>query len=276
MLASSEGPIADLEFIGGGDEENLEDRIRQLQQHDEETVSENEISLRLLRRYASSVRHQQFHGTDIITVRVGHSGDAVSSTAACPSRPVPVLRFPERFPAQATPAYTVHVSGPVGGCGHEHRFFPESAVRSLRRPGGRFSSRLRPRRDTHARRGTRTARPCPSPTTLDFTPGHLLGSVSGGLGLAGFLAERGHRFVVTSDKDGPDSVFERELPDADIVISQPFWPGLPDCRAHREGVLGSNWPITAGIGSDHVDLQVRHRQGHHGVRGDVVQQRQRR
>ena len=74
VLASSEGPIADLEFIGGGDEENMEDRIRQLQQHDEETVSENEISLRLLRRYASSVRHQQFLGTDIITVRVGPPG----------------------------------------------------------------------------------------------------------------------------------------------------------------------------------------------------------
>ena len=61
----------------------------------------------------------------------------------------------------------------------------------------------------------------PSPTARDFTPGHLLGSVSGGLGLEKFLTERGHRFVVTSDKDGPDSVFERELPDADIVISQP-------------------------------------------------------
>jgi len=59
VLASSEGAIAELEFIGGGDEE---------------TVSENEISLRLLRRYASSVRHQQFHGTDIITVRVGPPG----------------------------------------------------------------------------------------------------------------------------------------------------------------------------------------------------------
>ena len=74
VLASSDGPTAELEFIGGGDEENLEDRIHQLQQHDEETVTENEISLRLLRRYASSVRHQQFHGTDIITVRVGYPG----------------------------------------------------------------------------------------------------------------------------------------------------------------------------------------------------------
>ncbi len=75
VLAASEGPVAEMEFIGGDSEEgNLEDRIRQLQQHDEETPMENEISLRLLRRYASSVRHQQFHGTDIITVSVGPPG----------------------------------------------------------------------------------------------------------------------------------------------------------------------------------------------------------
>ena len=60
VLASSDGPVADLEFIGGGNEENLEDRIRQLQQHDTETPAENELSLLLLRSYASSVRHQQY------------------------------------------------------------------------------------------------------------------------------------------------------------------------------------------------------------------------
>ena len=71
VLASSDGPVATLEFIGGaGDEENMEDRLRQLQQYDEETSAEQELSLRLLRAYASSVRHQQFHNTDIITVRV--------------------------------------------------------------------------------------------------------------------------------------------------------------------------------------------------------------
>ena len=71
MLASSEGPVATLEFIGGaGDEENMEDRLRQLQQYDEETPVDQELSLRMLRAYATSVRHQQFHGTDIITVRV--------------------------------------------------------------------------------------------------------------------------------------------------------------------------------------------------------------
>ena len=70
VLASSEGPIADLEFIGGGNEENIEDQVRQLQQHDPESPVENEISLRLLRSFALSVRHQQYQGTDIIAVRV--------------------------------------------------------------------------------------------------------------------------------------------------------------------------------------------------------------
>ena len=71
VIASGEGQIADLEFIGGGGEGNVEDRVRQLQQHDTEEPAENELSLLLLRSFASSVRHQQFHDTDIITVRVG-------------------------------------------------------------------------------------------------------------------------------------------------------------------------------------------------------------
>ncbi len=95
----------------------------------------------------------------------------------------------------------------------------------------------------------------PSPASIDFTPGDLLGSVSGGLGLEGFLTGRGHKFVVTSDKDGSDSVFERELADADVVISQPFWPGyLTADRIEKAAQL--KLAITAGIGSDHVDLQA--------------------
>ena len=74
VLAASDGPVADLEFIGGGKESNLEDRIRQLQQHDTQDPVEEELSLRLLRSFAQSVRHQQYHDTDIITVRVGQPG----------------------------------------------------------------------------------------------------------------------------------------------------------------------------------------------------------
>jgi formate dehydrogenase len=95
----------------------------------------------------------------------------------------------------------------------------------------------------------------PAPKAVDFTPGALLGSVSGELGLRPFLESNGHRFVVTSDKDGPNSVFERELPDADIVISQPFWPAyLTAARIAKAPKL--KLAITAGIGSDHVDLEA--------------------
>src|SRR5687768_4724818 len=61
----------------------------------------------------------------------------------------------------------------------------------------------------------------PSPERIDFTPGELLGSVPGELGLQHFLDDRGHRFDVMADKAGPDSEFERRVPDAEIVISQP-------------------------------------------------------
>ena len=93
----------------------------------------------------------------------------------------------------------------------------------------------------------------PTPERIDFTPGELLGSVSGGLGLRTFLEELGHRFVVTADKEGPDSEFDRELPDADVVISQPFWPAyLTAERIAKAPNL--KLAVTAGIGSDHVDL----------------------
>src|ERR1700681_2262149 len=95
----------------------------------------------------------------------------------------------------------------------------------------------------------------PTPKAIDFKPGALLGSVSGELGLRKYLESLGHTFVVTADKDGPKSVFERELLDADIVISQPFW--LDYLTAERIAKARNlKLAITAGIGSDHVDLEA--------------------
>src|SRR3984893_8276680 len=95
----------------------------------------------------------------------------------------------------------------------------------------------------------------PTPQSIDFTPGQLLGSVSGELGLRKFLEGRGHSLVVTSDKDRPNSVFDKELPDAEVVISQPFWPAyLTAERIAKAPKL--KIAITAGIGSDHVDLDA--------------------
>ena len=100
----------------------------------------------------------------------------------------------------------------------------------------------------------------PSPKGIDFQPGHLLGSVSGALGLRKYLEGHGHKLVVTADKDGPDSAFEKELHDAEIVISQPFWPAyLTAERIAKAPKL--KLAITAGIGSDHVDLEAAMKKG---------------
>lgn len=95
----------------------------------------------------------------------------------------------------------------------------------------------------------------PTPKKIDFKPGQLLGSVSGELGLRKFLEDLGHTLVVTSDKDGANSTLDKELPDAEIVISQPFWPAyITAARIAKAPKL--KMAITAGIGSDHVDLQA--------------------
>jgi formate dehydrogenase len=95
----------------------------------------------------------------------------------------------------------------------------------------------------------------PTPEGIDFTPGELLGSVSGELGLRSYLEAAGHELIVTADKDGPDSEFEAHLAEAEIVISQPFWPAyLTAERIAKAPKL--KLAITAGIGSDHVDLQA--------------------
>ena len=95
----------------------------------------------------------------------------------------------------------------------------------------------------------------PTPSAIDFKPGELLGSVSGELGLRKFLEKAGHTLVVTSDKEGPNSVFEKELPDAEIVISQPFWPAYMT-KERFDKAKKLKLIITAGIGSDHTDLQA--------------------
>ena len=95
----------------------------------------------------------------------------------------------------------------------------------------------------------------PTPSDIDFTPGELLGSVSGGLGLRKYLEGLGHEFVVTSDKEGSESEFERHLPDSEVVISQPFWPAYMTAERFDKA-KNLKLVITAGIGSDHTDLDA--------------------
>ena len=95
----------------------------------------------------------------------------------------------------------------------------------------------------------------PSPKGRDFNEGELLGCVSGELGLRKFLESNGHQLVVTSDKDGDGCTADKELVDSDIVISQPFFPYYLT-REKMETAPNLKMAITAGIGSDHVDLQA--------------------
>ena len=73
LVARSEDGGAILEFVTSKVEGNLQDRIALLGEASEDAI-EQEVSLRLLRHLASSVRHQQFHDTDIVTVRVEAPG----------------------------------------------------------------------------------------------------------------------------------------------------------------------------------------------------------
>ena len=95
----------------------------------------------------------------------------------------------------------------------------------------------------------------PTPKNIDFKPGELLGCVSGELGLRKFLEDQGHTLVVTSDKDGPNSKFEKELSDAEIIISQPFWPAYLTAERFAKAKK-LKLAVTAGIGSDHYDLDA--------------------
>jgi formate dehydrogenase len=95
----------------------------------------------------------------------------------------------------------------------------------------------------------------PTPSAIDFKPGELLGSVSGALGLKKWAKDNGHDLIVTSDKEGANSTLDKELHDAEVVISQPFWPAYMTAeriaKAKNLKII-----ITAGIGSDHTDLEA--------------------
>ncbi|MCY3736166.1 MAG: hypothetical protein OXG13_07170 [Gemmatimonadaceae bacterium] len=62
----------ELEFSSASSTENLEDQLAYMSAQPE-LVDEREISFRLLRHYATSVRHQKYHDVDIVTVQVEES-----------------------------------------------------------------------------------------------------------------------------------------------------------------------------------------------------------
>ncbi len=100
----------------------------------------------------------------------------------------------------------------------------------------------------------------PTPQRIDFEPGELLGSVTGALGLKKWAKDNGHELIVTSDKEGQNSTLDKELHDAEVVISQPFWPAYMTAeRIAKAKEL--KLIVTAGIGSDHTDLDAANKHG---------------
>jgi formate dehydrogenase len=78
----------------------------------------------------------------------------------------------------------------------------------------------------------------------------LLGCAENALGLTNFLESQGHEFVVLTDKEAE---FEKHLPTTEILITTPFWPAyVTKERISKAPKL--RLILTAGIGSDHVDL----------------------
>lgn len=83
----------------------------------------------------------------------------------------------------------------------------------------------------------------------------LLGTTENELGIRKWLEDQGHTLITTSDKEGENSEFDKHIPDSEIIITTPFHPGyLTAERLAKAKKL--KIAITAGIGSDHVDLNA--------------------
>ncbi|EGG07359.1 uncharacterized protein MELLADRAFT_105917 [Melampsora larici-populina 98AG31] len=83
----------------------------------------------------------------------------------------------------------------------------------------------------------------------------MLGTIERKLGIENWLKENGHELVVTDDKEGPDSEFAKHIVDADILITTPFHPAYLT-REMISKAKNLKLCITAGVGSDHIDLNA--------------------
>ncbi|KIY49087.1 NAD-dependent formate dehydrogenase [Fistulina hepatica ATCC 64428] len=83
----------------------------------------------------------------------------------------------------------------------------------------------------------------------------LLGTTENSLGLKAWLNSLGHEFVVSDDKEGSNSDFQKHITDAQVLITTPFHPGYLT-RDLFERAKNLELCVTAGVGSDHIDLNA--------------------
>ncbi|EIW82873.1 NAD-dependent formate dehydrogenase [Coniophora puteana RWD-64-598 SS2] len=83
----------------------------------------------------------------------------------------------------------------------------------------------------------------------------LLGTVENQLGIREWLESQGHEYIVSDSKEGPDSDFQKHIVDAEVLITTPFHPGYLTADLF-EKAKNLKICITAGVGSDHIDLNA--------------------
>ncbi|KAL8475491.1 hypothetical protein ACS0TY_028226 [Phlomoides rotata] len=84
---------------------------------------------------------------------------------------------------------------------------------------------------------------------------NFLGCVENALGIREWLESQGHQYVVTADKDGPQCELEKHIPDLHVLISTPFHPAYVTAERIKKA-KNLQLLLTAGIGSDHIDLKA--------------------
>ncbi|XP_023922293.1 formate dehydrogenase, mitochondrial [Quercus suber] len=82
---------------------------------------------------------------------------------------------------------------------------------------------------------------------------NFVGCVEGALGIRDWLESQGHQYIVTDDKEGPNSELEKHIPDLHVLITTPFHPAYVTAERIKKA-KNLQLLLTAGIGSDHIDL----------------------
>ncbi|XP_027184955.1 formate dehydrogenase, mitochondrial-like [Coffea eugenioides] len=84
---------------------------------------------------------------------------------------------------------------------------------------------------------------------------NFLGCTENALGIRQWLESQGHQYIVTSDKEGPYCELEKHIPDLHVLITTPFHPAYVTAERIKKA-KNLQLLLTAGIGSDHVDLKA--------------------
>ncbi|XP_004489286.1 formate dehydrogenase 1, mitochondrial [Cicer arietinum] len=84
---------------------------------------------------------------------------------------------------------------------------------------------------------------------------NFVGCVEGALGIREWLESQGHEYIVTDDKEGLNSELEKHIPDLHVLISTPFHPAYVTAERIKKA-KNLELLLTAGIGSDHIDLNA--------------------